>query len=220
MRSQGTRLYVQELEPDTPANITAITSAKPTVITFGALPDTFVEGRVVIPDGTGWKSIDGMPFQISDVTGLTITLADSDTSDEADDAVLGTVSAVDLIEFCMATFGNDEPAGPDIDTTTMCDTARRTEAGLNAISTWTATGFWDSADASQTRLRELKRSGDNVVFAAQFRDSSGLVFSGNVKNLNVTAGVDQSVNISLGGTVDGTVHVLGSLPLIHTGAVS
>lgn len=220
MRSQGTRLYVQELEPDTPVDITAITAAKPTVITFASVPDTFVEGRVVVPEGTGWKSIDGLPFQIADQTGLTITLADSDTSNETDDAELGTVAAVDLLEFCMATFGNDEPAGPDIDTTTMCDEARRTEPGLNAVATWTATGFWDSADSTQTRLRELKRSGENVVFVAQFRDNSGLVFSGNVKNLNVTAGVDQSVNISLGGTVDGTVHLLGNLPLVHSGAVS
>lgn len=221
MKSQGTRLYIQD-DPGLDAGITAtaITKAKPAVITFSSVPAEYEEGRVVLVTGFGWHSIDNKSFQIADVSGNAITLADSDTSDEADDATLGTLAAVDLVEFCMATFGNDEPAGPDIDTTTMCDDERVTESGLPAVSTWTATGFWDSADSSQTRLRDVKRSGETAVFVAQFRDDSGLVFSGNVKNLNVTAGVDQSVNISLGGTISRGVRTLANLPLVHTGAIS
>lgn len=208
--SQGTRLYVETEAAQVAATIASATKAKPATFTFSALPDELTEGRVVRVAGTGWRSVDGKAFQISDITSNTITLADSDTSDEVPAVTLGSITPVELEEFCMATLTLSSPAGTDIDVTTMCETERETVGGLGAISTWNATGFWDGDDTVQTRLRELKRSLDNVVFAAQFRDSTGLVWVGNVNTLDIRAGVDTAVAITVGGTLSGGVYAFGA----------
>ena len=200
IRSEGTKMYVQTAEEGAAVPMTAITKAAPCVITFSALPDEFVDGRIVVPDGTGFRSIDGKPFQI-DVSGSTITLLDSDTSDEPDEAVLGTVTGVGMTEFCAGTANLTEGAGTDIDMTTMCDDERVTDTGLPAAPTWSATGFHDKDDASQSRMYALKRSKEKVVFAVQYRDNSGYTFLSNVNNYETRTGVDQPVAITAGGTV-------------------
>jgi hypothetical protein len=213
--SQGTRFMVQSLDLPAGTALVSATKAAPCVVTFAAPPGArYVVGAIVEPRTTGWKSLDSRPFQIKAVSGNTITLADSDTTAEPNPILLGTVAVVPLTESCMATVTFTDPAGTTIDATTMCDMARVTMPGLPGLSTWQATGFWDGADATQMRLRELHRTREIAVFECIFADGTGLTFTASVNSLEVRAGVDQPVGITFGGTMTGLVSYIGTAAVI------
>lgn len=214
--SAGTRMFMQSASP-LPAGVafTAATKAAPSVATVEAITGISA-GKIVVPKGTGWRSLDNKPFQATVVAALAVTLGDSDTAGETLAFVPGTLAPVTLIEFCMATVAVTSPEGAIIDVTTLCDTARETVQGLPAVSTWAATGFWDADDAAQDRLRAVYRSnGEKIVFAIVFNDGSGVTFMGTVGNFGLTAGVDQAVAISVGGTISGTLQMLDdAIPIV------
>jgi hypothetical protein len=201
--SEGTRLWIQAGDLAVGEAIASITKDAPAVITLAAPSIMFFAGAIVRPQDTGWRSLNGRAFQVILVDGTDITLGDSDTSDEEDDALAGTLVPIDMIEFCTVSVEIVSPAGTELDTTTICDDARTVKPGLPAISTWQAGGFWDITDTAMRRAQALLRSREVVVFAAQFNDDSGLVFSASVNSFEVRAGVDQAVTINAGGSISG-----------------
>ena len=208
LSSQGTKFFVQSAAGAPTAAATAASKAAPAEITFAAAPAGIVEGDVVVPNGFGWRSLDGRPFAVGDVSSadpFTVELVGSDTTGELNAATLGTLSEVTFGESCMATLTFTSPAGTTIDVTTLCDTARETISGLPAVSTWQATGFWDAADPMQKTLRDLYRSGQNVVFKCIFNDGSGLMFKASVNSFDVRVGVDQAIAYTVGGNISGPI---------------
>lgn len=214
--STGTKFYVQADDLPAGSSITSATKAKPCVLSMAAAPTGAVVGALVQVAGSGWRSLDNLVFEIEAVSGAgptTITLHDSDTSDEETTLLTGaTMSVVPMSEACMATLTFNSPAGAVVDVTTLCDQGRETVSGMPAISTWQATGFWDKDDAVQSRLRDLYRSGERVAFKVVFLDGSGLAFRANVNTYDVRAGVDQAVAITVGGSMSGLVSALGTVP--------
>lgn len=205
--SQGTVIMIQndDAEEDV-APITAITKAKPAVLSIAA--STAVVGDIVIPNGTGFKSLDGRPFKVITKTAAAVTLEDSDTSKEVGAATAtGKLGIVPFIELCRSTFSVNQPAGATIDVTTLCDEAHRIVSGLPAISTWQANGFYDYSDAAMLSALDIYRSGDFVTLMAIFRDNSGLVFTGNVNVFDIAAGVNAAVTNNVGGNIDGRVNL-------------
>lgn len=214
--SQGTRFMIQSGPLPVGTAIVSATKAAPCVITFaGPPPAEFVVGALVDVQGSDWKSLDNRPFEIKVVTGNTVTLNDSNTiAETATFAVAATASPVPLSEACMATLTFTGPAGTNIDMTTMCDRARITAPGLPGLSTWQATGFWDASDAMQMRMRDLFRTRQVVNFECVFNDGSGLAYEASVESLDVRAGVDQPVAITLGGTLSGGVSFVGGAAVV------
>lgn len=213
--SQGTKFFVQDglLTDITP--VTAATKAMPPVLSVAAVPTGMVVGAIVVPNNTGWRSIEDRPLPITATAAGSITLGDSDTTDEAADfGAEGEVALASFLEVCMATLTFTSPAGAVIDTTTLCDVARQTVAGLPGVSTWQATGFWDASDAVQSALRALYRAGNNVVMKAIFRDGSGVAFVGGVNNFDIRAGIDQAVQITVGGNVSGQMTFIDADPAL------
>lgn len=211
--STGTKFYVQATDLAAGTTITSATKAKPCVLSMAAVPPEAVVGALVQVIGTGWKSLDNLVFEVEAVTTGTVTLHDSDTSDETTTMLAGaTMAVVPMSEACMATLTFNSPAGNVVDVTTLCDIARETVSGMPAISTWQATGFWDKDDPVQSRLRDLYRSGKRVAFKVVFSDGSGLAFRANVNTFDVRAGVDQSVAITVGGSMSGPTSALGTVP--------
>lgn len=208
--SVGTKFSVQSGDLPAGEPVTAATKAKPTVLTVAALPTGLVAGDMVMVKGSGWKTIDDRPFTAEPAAGTSITLAESNTTDEANAAsAAATVAEIPFSESCMATLTFNSPAGNIIDMTTLCDAARVTASGMPAISTWQATGFWDASDAVQSRLADLYGSGEYVAFRCEFNDGSGLAFLANVNTFDVRAGVDQAVAITVGGSMSGRVTRFG-----------
>ncbi len=208
LSSQGTKFFVQSAAGAPTAAATAATKAAPAVITFAAAPVGIAEGDVVVPQGFGWRSLDGRPFAVGNVatsTPFDVELVGSDTTGELNAATMGTLVEATFGESCVATLTFTSPAGTLIDVTTLCDVARETMNGLPAVSTWQATGFWDAADPMQKTLRDLYRSGKNVVFKCIFNDGSGFMFMAGVNSFDVRVGVDQAVAYTVGGNISGPI---------------
>ena len=201
--SQGSVIMIQSEVAPVSSTIASATNAKPCVVTLGAAGP--VAGDIVVPNGTGWASLDGRPFKISAVAGVTVTLGDSDTTREVDAIQLGTLDKPSFLELCRSTFNVTMPAGAVIDVTTLCDMAHRITSGLPAIATWAANGFYDSNDQAMLIARDYYRSGDFHTFDVIFVDGSGITFNANVNVFDITQGINAAVANNLGGNIDGLV---------------
>jgi hypothetical protein len=205
LTSQGTVIMIDDPATAPTSNaVTAATKAKPCVLTVTATAPAV--GDIVVPRDTGFGSLDGRPFKVSASVALAVTLEDSDTTGEtatlSADAV---IEAPTWLELCRSTFNLNAPAGATIDVTTLCDDAHRIVAGLPAVGTWTANGFYDMNDAAMFAARDAYRSGENVLLDVRFRDGSGVTYSGTVNTFDLTLGVNAPVANNIGGNVDGLV---------------
>jgi hypothetical protein len=201
--SQGSVIMIQSEVAPTSSDVVSATKAKPCVITLAAAGPAV--GDIVMPQNTGWASLDGRPFKVSAVTTVAITLQDSDTTNEVDAIQLGTVLQPSWLELCRSTFNVSMPAGAVIDVTTLCDMAHRITSGLPAIATWAANGFYDSNDQAMLVARDYYRSGQFVAFDVHFPDGSGITYSANVNVFDLTMGINAAVANNLGGNIDGLV---------------
>jgi hypothetical protein len=206
--SQGSIIMVSDnANAPAPVDIASATQAKPCVLTLATGGTAPVVGDIVVPSGTGWNSIEAMPFKVSVVAAEAITLEDSDTSREvaAFPAAGATLVVPAFLELCRSNFTANQPAGTTIDVTTLCDIAHRIIAGLPAIATWTAAGFYDCGDLALEAARDYYRSGEDAVFDVRLPDGCGFTFAGIVNTFDVTLGINAAVANTIGGQVDGRV---------------
>lgn len=225
--STGTIIMIDDAATPTPINIISATKAKPCVITIAAGPSPVV-GDIIVPRNTGWNSIDAQPFKVKTVAGGAITLEDSDTTREANDlnttgTPRGTIEVPTFLEMCRSNFTANNPAGATVDVTTLCDTAHRIVAGLPAIGTWNAAGFYDCQDNALARARDAYRSGEDVVIDVRLPDGCGFTFMGIVNTFDVSLGINAAVANALGGQIDGRVNFYktpapGFIPLVMQAA--
>lgn len=218
LTSEGTRLWMQSGTPPLGTAIASATQATPAVVTLQASSLQFAAGTIVKVAGTGWASLDGRAFQVRAVNGLDVTLADADTTGETTTVTGGTLTPIELIDFCTVSLDIVSPAGSDLDTTTIADQSRTMMSGLPGLSTWQIGGFWDITEQAQARARQLYRSREVVVFVAQLQDGTGLVFNANLHSLELHASLDQPVTIAASGTCSGSASVLddGVTPVSST----
>jgi hypothetical protein len=208
--SQGSLIMISSSTAPVPLDITAATKAKPCVITVAAGPAPVV-GDIIVPRNTGWNSLEGMPFKVMSVVSGAVTLEDSDTTREVANinttvVPVGTIEVTQFIEMCRSNFSANNPAGATIDVTTLCDIAHRIVAGLPAIGTWTAAGFYDAQDVALERARDAYRSGEDVVIDVRLPNGAGFAFMGIVNTYDVSLGVNTAVTNTLGGQIDGRVN--------------
>jgi hypothetical protein len=203
--SQGTIIMIDDGTDPTPVDIVSATKAKPCVITVTALGAPVV-GDIIVPRGTGWNSIEAMPFKVSAAAAGALTLEFSDTSREANNILIGTVEVPTFLELCRSSFTANQPAGATIDVTTLCDTAHRIVAGLPAIGTWTAPGFYDCQDQALWRANDAYHSGEDVVIDVRLPDGCGFTFMAIVNTFDVTLGINVAVANTIGGQIDGRVN--------------
>jgi hypothetical protein len=203
MSSHGSVVMIQSEAAEVTSTIVSATKAKPCAITVAATPPAV--GDVIVPEGTGWASIEGRPFKVSALAGMVVTLGDSDTTNEQGAILLGNLEKPALVELCRSTFTVNNPAGATIDVTTLCDNAHQIVAGLPAIGTWQANGFFDSADAAIAVARDYYRSGEIVAFVVTFRDGSGICYMATVNVFDIVLGINAAVANNLGGQISGLV---------------
>jgi hypothetical protein len=213
--SQGSIINISDPVDAVQDTIAAATKAKPCVITVTAAAP--VVGDIVVPRNTGWGSIEGMPFKVSAVVAMAVTLEDSDTSGEQ--AAINTagdppamLSMPTFKELCRSTFTANQPAGATIDVTTLCDNAHRLINGLPGIGTFTAAGFYDCGDLALQRARDCYRSGEKTVIDVIMADGCGWTFMALINTFDVTLGINAAVTNTVGGQIDGTVHFYKTPP--------
>jgi hypothetical protein len=212
LSSQGSIIRIQAGGTVSSTTVSAATKAAPCVLTVGATPP--VVGDIVVPRNTGFSSLDGMPFKVKAVVTSNVTLEDSDTTGETGAfAVAGaTIDRPTFIELCRSNFVANSPAGAVIDVTTLCDDAHRIVAGLPAVGTWTAAGFYDKNDAALFRARDVTRTGAKVVLDVMAVDGSGWCFMVIVNTFDINLGVNAAINANLGGQIDGRVNWYATPP--------
>src|SRR5262245_25755525 len=229
--SQGTVIMISDADMDAVSvAITAATKAKPCVLTITTGASDPVVGDIVVPRNTGGLSLEGMPFKVSAVTAGAVTLEDSDTSDEVADInttgdPAASISKPTFLELCRSNFTANNPAGATIDVTTLCDIAHRIVAGLPAIGTWSAAGFWDCDDTALFRARDYYRSGEDCILDIRLADGCGMTFAAIVNTFDVTLGINAAVANTMGGQIDGQMHfyktpAASSLACVPLGATS
>jgi hypothetical protein len=214
LSSQGSVLMISNNLDAVSDNVAGATKAKPCVVTLAAGATPPAVGDSVVPRGTGWNSIEGMPFRVSAVAGQAVTLEDSDTTrEQADIAAAAKLSVPTWLELCRSNFNANQPAGTTLDVTTMCDLAHRIVAGLPAIGTWTAAGFYDVNDTAMFHARDAYRSGEDVAFQVVLNDGSGWMFMAIVNTFDLTLGLNAAVANNIGGQIDGQVHFFKTPPV-------
>jgi hypothetical protein len=172
-----------------------------------------VVGDIVVPRGTGWGTIEGMPFKVSAVAAMVVTLEDSDTTSEtAAIAAAAKLSKPTFKELCRSTFTANQPAGATIDVTTLCDNAHRVVNGLPAVGTWNAAGFYDCGDLALERARDCYRSGEKTVIDVILPDGCGWTFMALINTYDVALGVNAAITNTVGGQIDGVVHFYKTPP--------
>src|SRR5215475_1194357 len=97
--SQGSVIMISDDIDAARADIVSATKAKPCVITIATGTGPAV-GDIVVPKGTGWNTLEGMPFKVIAVLASTITLEDSDTTGEANTIQTCSVSMPTFLERC------------------------------------------------------------------------------------------------------------------------
>lgn len=218
LSSQGSVIMISDAVDATSLNITAATKAKPCVLTVGTGGTMPVAGDIVVPRNTGWNTIESMPFKVSAVASGSVTLEDSDTTDEVGEInTAGTppasLSMPTFLELCRSNFTANQPAGTTIDVTTLCDVAHRIVAGLPAIATWTAAGFYDCQDDALERARDYYRSGEDCVIDVRLPDGCGWTMMTIINTFDVTLGINAAITNNLGGQIDGRVNFYKTPPV-------
>ena len=215
LSSQGAIIRIQAAGTVSSTTVTAATKAKPCVLTVGATPP--VVGDIIVPRGTGWSSLDGMPFKVMTVASSQVTLEDSDTTNETATLAIGaTIDKPTFIELCRSNFTANSPAGATIDVTTLCDDSHRIVAGLPAIGTWNAQGFYDRADTALFTARDYYRAGKKAVLDVMAVDGSGWTFMAIVNTFDLTLGVNAAIAANLGGQIDGRINFYATPPAGYT----
>jgi hypothetical protein len=217
LASQGSVIMISN---DLEANLWPIesaTKAKPCVLTLAVGVPAPQKGEIVVPRNTGWNSIEFMPFKVLDVAGQQVTLEDSDTTGESSTINSAGTPAAELfgptwLELCRSNFNANNPAGATVDVTTLCDIAHRIVAGLPAVGTWTAAGFYDCSDTAMFRARDAYRSGEDVAIDVRLPDGCGWTFMAIVNTFDVSLGVNSAVANNIGGQIDGQVHFYKTPP--------
>jgi hypothetical protein len=213
--SQGSLIMISDDLKIVQGNLTSATKASPCTVTLTAATDPPpVVGDTVIPRGTFWKSLDDQPFRVSAIAGLVLTLEDSDTTNEITPDILGSAKLdfTSWLELCRSNFNANSPAGATIDVTTLCDNAHKIVAGLPAIGTWTAAGFYDVNDFAMFRARDCYRSGEKMGIQVVLADGSGWVLLGIVNQFDLTLGLNAAVANNIGGQIDGRINFFKTPP--------
>lgn len=206
--TQGSKFFIQDEGPGTMSPVTAATRAKPCVLTVTGA--TIAAGDVVIPRGTGLKSIDDQAFNVSAVAAGSITLEDSDTSKEAPGTAVTAGAQLEeavMIEWCRTNVTVGGPAGTTVDVTTLCDMEHKIEAGLPGINTWAANGFSDINEPGMLRARDARRNAEKVALKAEARTGWSMTWMGTVQVFDMAAALNAAWTANASGQVSGQVNI-------------
>ena len=156
---------------------TAITSAKPAVIT---VTNTLADGDVVFCINTGFPELDGKYFMVASASGTEFTLLGSDTAGSTGAlAVSPTVSAYDqtedMVSLCLATItlNVDEPG--TVSVATFCDPSATIASAVSQAGTLSFTGFVDILDEDYQELLLAENDGVERVMTIELPSNGYLV---------------------------------------------
>lgn len=156
---KGKAVWLSKAPAPTGVAITAVTKAKPAVLT---VVNTAVAGDIVRVEGTGFAELDGRVFVVSSATGTSITLANSNTVASTGTLVTATAKAyhyefeADFSETCFSSFNVTREPAATIAAATFCSTD-----SLAGQAGGTTVEFGGFDDPESEGLKELLRAFDD-----------------------------------------------------------
>lgn len=154
---KGKIVFISTLPAPAGVAITGVSKAVEAVLT---ITNTAAVGDFIVVQGTGYASLDGGGFEITAVTGTTVTIT-ADTSKETGTATPGTGyiynEATNMVETCFDNFAYNREAGQTITAGTFCGTTTLT--GQAGAHTWEFSGFDDPESAGMAELIQAQKDG-------------------------------------------------------------
>ena len=168
--TRGLRTYLlkKSAAAGSPTAITAVTAAKPAVVT-----PALTQGGYVKITGTGLGSIDNRVFKV----GAGSTLLGSDASNEAGASASGSADeytlATDFTGFCINSLARDVPAGETISTATFCNPDAQVAGAPAGAGTLTWGGPIDFCDLGFQEMQSWLDNGGEAVLVVEFPNNAG-----------------------------------------------
>ena len=205
--SQGTHFYIENSAATLVTTaITAISKAAKAVVTVGT--HTFVKGDVVkIAAVVGMTEINGLKGIVDATTGTTITLANIDSTAFTTYTSGGTAGLLQFFETCQhKSYSGFDGQASEIDTTTLCSTAKEKTLGLQDAGGMSADLHYVEDDAFQIEAKVAKKDALSRWFKLVKKNGYIKVFEGYVRSLSDSGAVDGTNAGTLAVTITGEVY--------------
>jgi len=183
--SKGVTIYLSKGSATTTDQvISAITAAKPAVITVAATTG-FTAGDVVKITGTGLPKLDGKYFSVGTVDGTakTVTLIGADLTGVT---IPGTIPATakathyantDLVNLCLASLAINAETPGTVSVGTFCDPSASIPSVVTQAGTITFGGYIDDKDAGYAELLLAEIDGKPRVLDIKLPGSLGSILA-------------------------------------------
>jgi hypothetical protein len=205
--SQGTHFYIENAAATlVTTSITAISKAAKAVLTVGT--HTFVKGDVVkIAAVVGMTEINGLKGIVEATTATTVTLANIDSTSFTTYTSGGTAGLLQFFETCQhKSYSGFDGQASEIDTTTLCSTAKEKTLGLQDFGGMSADLHYVEDDAFQIEAKVAKREALPRWFKLVKKNGYIKVFEGFVRSLSDSGAVDGTNAGTLAVTITGEVY--------------
>ncbi|WP_330114076.1 ubiquitin-activating E1 FCCH domain-containing protein [Pseudomonas sp. JS3066] len=203
--SQGTHFYIEDSAAVvTPLTITAITKAAQAVVSIAS------HGRVV-GDVVKFAAVVGMT-EINGLSGIVTATASGTITVNIDStafttyASAGTATPVAFIETCQhKSYSGFDGQASEIDTTTMCSTAKEKMLGLQDFGGMSADLHYVEDDAFQVAAMKAKADGVARWFRLVKKNGYSKLWQGIVRSFSDSGAVDGTNSGTLAVTITGEV---------------
>lgn len=205
--SQGTHFYIENAAATLVTTaITAISKAAKAVVTVGT--HTFVKGDILkIAAVTGMTEINGLEGIVSSTTATTVVLENIDSTSFTTYTSGGTAGLLQFFETCQhKSYSGFDGQASEIDTTTLCSTAKEKSLGLQDFGGMSADLHYVEDDAFQIEAKVAKREALPRWFKLVKKNGYIKVFEGFVRSLSDSGAVDGTNAGTLAVTITGEVY--------------
>lgn len=209
--SQGTHFYIENAEATLVTTvITGISKAAKAVVTFAS--HTFVKGDVLhIAAVVGMTEINGLDGIVSATSATTVTLENIDSTAFTTYGSAGTAGLLQFIETCQhKSYSGFDGQASEIDTTTLCSTAKEKALGLQDFGGMSADMHYVEDDAFQVEAKVAKREALPRWFKLVKQNNYIKIFEGYVRSLSDSGAVDGTNSGTLAVTITGEVYEVAS----------
>lgn len=209
--SQGTHFYIENAAAVlTTTTITGISKAAKAVVTFAS--HTFVKGSVIrIAAVVGMTEINGLEGVVESTTATTVVLANIDSTGFTTYGSAGTAAALQFFETCQhKSYSGFDGQASEIDTTTLCSTAKEKSLGLQDFGGMSADLHYVEDDAFQIEAKVAKREALPRWFKLVKQNGYIKIFEGYVRSLSDSGAVDGTNAGTLAVTITGEVYEVAS----------
>jgi hypothetical protein len=219
--TKGLKVYISKAGEGlpTPVAASAVTNAKPAVVTVGAAGiASFNEGDLVKITGTGIASLDGSFFPVGtiDEVAYKFPLVGSDASAASAPATSGSVYNFEaaMLEFCVATMEYAQTPGQAISVGTTCDPSAQI-AGEPQAGTLSITGFTDLLSPGYLEFLQAVKDGQERVIEVAYPPAAYPPGGASVIYPSVTAsGYTNSIGVGQAVSFTGEF-TLGTNPVLR-----